>query len=160
MCCVLSCSVMSKSLRLHGLLATSVPVDSPGKNTGVSCHALLQGIFTSQGSNPGLPHCTQILYHLSHQGSPKPDILLFSFLESFQGYQNWRYSSISNFFSKVVKLKYQGDQNCSPPKQLNHLPEICGNLRIPIQLGRLYYVGNEKQTETIYFAQAFRGHLA
>ena len=41
--------------------------ESPGKNTGVGCHALLQGIFPTQGSNPGLPHCRQILYHLSHQ---------------------------------------------------------------------------------------------
>ena len=39
-----------------------------GKNTGVGCHALLQGIFSIQGLNPGLPHCRQILYHLSHQG--------------------------------------------------------------------------------------------
>ena len=36
----------------------------------MDCHALLQGIFPTQGSNPGLPHCRQILYHLSHQGSP------------------------------------------------------------------------------------------
>ena len=45
--------------------------DSLGKNTGVGCHALLQGIFPIQGSNPGLPHCRQILYCLSHQGSPR-----------------------------------------------------------------------------------------
>ena len=45
--------------------------DSPGKNNGVGCHALLQGIFPTQGSNTGLPHYRQILYHLSHQGSPK-----------------------------------------------------------------------------------------
>ena len=44
--------------------------DSPGKNTGVGCHALLQGIFPTLGSNPGLLHCRQSLYHLSHQGSP------------------------------------------------------------------------------------------
>ena len=44
--------------------------DSPGKNTGVGCHALLQGIFQTQGSNPCLPHCKRILYSLSHQGSP------------------------------------------------------------------------------------------
>ena len=44
--------------------------DSPGKNTGVACHALLQGIFPTQGSKPGLSHCRQILYCLSHQGSP------------------------------------------------------------------------------------------
>ena len=49
---------------------SSVPGDSPGKNTGVGCHARLQGIFPTQGLNPGLPHCRQILYHLSHQGSP------------------------------------------------------------------------------------------
>ena len=53
------------------LPGSSVHGDSPGKNTGVGCHALPQGIFPTQGSNPGLPHCRQILYHLSHQESPK-----------------------------------------------------------------------------------------
>ena len=48
---------------------SSVHGDSAGKNTGVGCHPL-QGIFLTQGSNPGLPHCRWILYHLSHQGSP------------------------------------------------------------------------------------------
>ena len=47
------------------------PWDSPGKKTGVSCHALLQGIFPNQGLNPSLPHCSWILYHLSYQGSPR-----------------------------------------------------------------------------------------
>ena len=50
---------------------SSVHGDSPGKNTGMGCHALLQGIFPTQGSNPGLPHCRWIPYHLSHQGSPR-----------------------------------------------------------------------------------------
>ena len=50
---------------------SSVHGDSPGKNTGVSYHALLQGIFPTQGSNPGLLHCRWILYHLNHQGSPR-----------------------------------------------------------------------------------------
>ena len=40
------------------------------KNTGVGCHALLQGIFPTPGLNSGLPNCRQILYHLSSQGSP------------------------------------------------------------------------------------------
>ena len=52
------------------LPGSSVHGDSPGKNTGVGCHALLQGIFPIQGLNPGLPHCRWILYHLSHQESP------------------------------------------------------------------------------------------
>ena len=46
-------------------------LDFPGKNTRVRCHALLQGIFPTQGLNPGFPHCRQILYQLSHQGNPK-----------------------------------------------------------------------------------------
>ena len=48
------------------------PWNFPGKSTGVGCHFLLQGIFPTQGSNLGLPHCRQTLYHLSHQGSPPP----------------------------------------------------------------------------------------
>ena len=46
------------------------PWDLLGKGPGVGCHFLLQGIFPTQGSNPGLLHCTQMLYRLSHQGSP------------------------------------------------------------------------------------------
>ena len=45
------------------------PWSSPGKNTGVGCQFLLQGIFLTQGLNLGLPHCRQILYHMSHQKS-------------------------------------------------------------------------------------------
>ena len=43
------------------------PWNSPGKNTGVGSHSLLQGNLSTLGSNPDLPHCRQILYHLSHQ---------------------------------------------------------------------------------------------
>ena len=54
---------MSDSLQPQGLYS---PWNSPGQNTGVD---LLQGIFPTQGSNPGLPLCRQILYQLSYQGS-------------------------------------------------------------------------------------------
>ena len=47
------------------------PWDFPGNSTGVDCHFLLQGIFPTQGSNPGLLHHRQMLYRLSHQGSPR-----------------------------------------------------------------------------------------
>ena len=53
------------------LPGSSVHGDFPGKNSGMGCHALFQGIFPTQGLNPGFPHCRQILYHLSHQGSPR-----------------------------------------------------------------------------------------
>ena len=61
-------SVMSDSLRPR-VPGFSVRGGSPGKNTGVGCHSLLQEIFLTQGSNSGLPHCRQILCHLSHQGN-------------------------------------------------------------------------------------------
>ena len=63
-----SCSVVLDSLWPHGLYS---PWDSPGRNTGVDNLSLLQGIFPTKGSNPGLPHCRQILYQLSHKGSPR-----------------------------------------------------------------------------------------
>ena len=47
------------------------PSDFLGKSTGVGCHFLLQGLFPTQGSNPGLLHCRQTLYPLSHQGGPE-----------------------------------------------------------------------------------------
>ena len=64
-------SVMSDSMQLHGLEPARLlcPWDSPGKNTGVGCHALLQGIFPTQGWKPGLLHSRQIFYCLSHWGS-------------------------------------------------------------------------------------------
>ena len=49
---------------------SSIHGDSPGKNTRISYHPLLQGIFPTQRLNPGHPHCRWILYCLSHQGSP------------------------------------------------------------------------------------------
>ena len=64
--CLTLCDPMAYSLP-----GSSVHGDSPGKNTGVGCHVLLQVIFPTQGSNPGLPHCRQILNHLSHQGGPR-----------------------------------------------------------------------------------------
>ena len=54
---------------------SSVHGDSPGKNTGVGCHTLLQGIFPTQGLNPGFPLFKQILYQLSYQRSPEHTVI-------------------------------------------------------------------------------------
>ena len=75
MCCVLSlvtqlCPTLCDPVDCSPL-GSSVHGDSPGKNTEMGCHALFQGIFPTQGSNPGLLHYRQILYHLSHHGSPR-----------------------------------------------------------------------------------------
>ena len=64
-----SLSRVSDFLRPHGLEPTRLlyPWDSPGKKTGVGSHSLIQGTLPTQGSNPGLLHCRQILYCLSCQ---------------------------------------------------------------------------------------------
>ena len=70
-------SVMSNSLQPHGLYS---PWNSPGQNTRVGNHSLLKGIFPTQGSNAGLPHCRHILYQLSHHGSPRiPEWVIYPF---------------------------------------------------------------------------------
>ena len=109
MCAVLFL-VASDSLRPHGLrpIRLLCPGDSPGNNTGVGCQAPLQGIFPTQGWNPGLPYCRQILYHLRHQGSPR--ILewvaypfsrgIFSTQEANQSLLHWR--------QILYQLSYQG----------------------------------------------------
>ena len=61
-------SIVSNSLGPHGLYS---PWNSPDQNTGVGSHSLLQWTFPTQGLNPGLPQCRQILYQLSHQRSPR-----------------------------------------------------------------------------------------
>ena len=67
--------IVSNSLRPHGLYS---PWNSPGQNTGVGSLYLRQGIFPTQGSNPGLPHCGWILYQLSHKGSPRiPELVAY-----------------------------------------------------------------------------------
>ena len=68
------------TLRSHRLYS---PWNSLGQNTGVGSLSLLQGIFPTQGSNPGLLHCRWILYQLSHQGSPR--ILEWVSLSNLQG---------------------------------------------------------------------------
>ena len=69
-CAVLSRSVMPHSLGPRGFQPISLlcPWNSLGKNTGVGCHFLLQGVFPIQRLNPSLLYCKWILYQLSHQG--------------------------------------------------------------------------------------------
>ena len=64
-CCCLVAKSCPTLLQPHGLQPSKFlcPWDFPGKNTGVCCHFLLQGIFLTQGSNPHLLHCRQILYY-------------------------------------------------------------------------------------------------
>ena len=103
--CVCVYVISQLCLTLHDIMdCTRKPTrflcswDSPGKNTGVGSHSLLQRIFLTQGWNPGLLHCRWILYCLSHQGSPAKTLTVKQKLPSFCliGYL---------YFSRAIKSK-------------------------------------------------------
>ena len=102
--CAVLCLVAQScpTLRLHGLSPPgySVHGDSPGKNTGVGCLALLQRIFPTQESNSGLLHCRWVLYCLKHQGSPRIlELVAYSFSKGTSQSRNWtRVSCIAGGF--------------------------------------------------------------
>ena len=105
----------------YGLLC---PWDSPGKNTGVGCHSLLQGIFPAQGWNSGLPHRGRILYRLSHQRSPgyiySSPVLLLYCLD--QGTVFLLFSSFYSFFKCWVKCHFSCDKVTNLPRKNQSLP--------------------------------------
>ena len=69
------------------------PWDSPGKNTGMGSHFLLQRIFPTQELNMSLPHCRQILYCLSHEGSKRYlELQIYCFCHVVQQQQKEKYS--------------------------------------------------------------------
>ena len=100
-----SCSVVSNSLWPHGLYS---PWNSPGQNIGVGRLSLLQGIFPTQGLNPGLPLCRQILYQPSHKGSPRIlEWVALPFSSRSAQHRNWTgVSCIAGGF--FYQLSYQG----------------------------------------------------
>ena len=93
--CGLVTSVLSDSWRPHGLHPVQLLClwDSPGKNTGVGCHALLQGIFLTQGWNLGFLHCRQILYHWAtkeaHESESKSPSVVSNSLQPHGLYSPW-----------------------------------------------------------------------
>ena len=89
-------SIMSDSPWPHGLQPTRLPRpwDFPVKSTGVGCHCLLLEIFLTQGLNPGLPHCRQTLYHLSHQGSQISPYLFIYLKTILLSSESWHLNTV------------------------------------------------------------------
>ena len=96
------------TLRPHGPKPTRLfrKWASPGKNTGVGCHFLLQGIFPTRGSNPGLLHCKQILYQLSYEGRPYKDMSVTIIKICFYLILSWHYQLGRH------KHNFTRDENC------------------------------------------------
>ena len=120
-------SVVSDSVRPHGLYNSW---NSPGQNTGVGSLSLLQGIFPTQGSNPGLLHCRWILYQLSHKRSPR----ILEWVACMDGkWSRWR-DALHQMLSGKCKLShsempvhiYQNDQH---PEHCRHMLASTGSNR-------------------------------
>ena len=101
----LACLLVAQSMKHHRLQPARLlsPWDSPGKDTGVGFHSLLQGIFLIQRSSLGLLHCRQIPYYLSHQESPY--FLLFNSLYPIDSYL-WRTLTNAGLFSGTMYRCY------------------------------------------------------
>ena len=95
---------------------SSIHGDSSHKNTGVGCHAFLQGIFPTQGSKPGLPRGRWILYRLSHQGSPRIlKWVAYPFSSGSSWPRNWiRVSCIAGRFFSSWATREALLMNCWP----------------------------------------------
>ena len=121
-------SVVSGSLRLHGLYS---PENSPGQNTGVGSLSLLQGISPTQGSNPGLLLCRQILYQLNHKGSPQIlEWVAYPFSSGSSWPRNWtRVSCIAGGFFTKWAIGKAHSCPCRSAKQLRdpgaHITVLC-----------------------------------
>ena len=103
-CAVLGCSVVSESFRPHGLLCPArllCPWEFSRQEYWSGLHALFLGIFTTQGLNPSLLHCSRILYQLSYQGSPGQWLTLINFQSSLA--LNQLFPSGSSTFNHMVK---------------------------------------------------------
>ena len=101
----------------YSLPESSVHGDSPGRSTGVGSSSLIQGIFLTQGSNPGLLHCRQILFCLSQQGSPRIlEWVAYPFSSGSSQPRKWirvsciaggcRCDNLSKFVTRLVQIHH------------------------------------------------------
>ena len=123
----IGCSRMSDSLWTHGLEPARLlcPWDSPGKNTGVRSHSLPQGIFSTQGLNLGLLHCGQILYCLSHWGSPGKGML---YTKNFQE-RNQRFLKVLGILESVAYKVLFSNREIWGPGKLRDLLQVLEGIK-------------------------------
>ena len=133
---------------------SSVRGDSPGKHTVVGGHALLQRIFPTQGSNPDLPHCRWILYHLSHQRSPYMYMYFQCVYNLYMCVYNYLYNEI--LLSHKKEWNFSFFQQCGWISQIKndkwyHLyvePKKCNELVNITKRTRLTDIGNKLMATT------------
>ena len=125
------------------------PWNSPGQNTGVGSLSLLQGIFLTQGSNSGLPHCGQILYQLRHKGSPRIPSSLSLLQQIFLTQQsNWGFLHCRWIFTKWAILPTDREaisQFKRTKKRLQHRTKYLRKCCLCIKVKK-----DERQNKTLY----------
>ena len=128
-----SCSLVSDCLWAYQLYS---PRNSPGQNTGVGSLSLLQEIFPTQGSNPGLPHCRRILHQLSHKGSPRiPEWVAYPFSsKSSQPRNQTRVSCIvGGFFTSWATRKALFTPSVQFSSVAQSCPTLCNPVNLPLE---------------------------
>ena len=107
-------SISPKKLPSDRQMQVKKKKNSPGKNTRVGCHFLLQGIFPTQGSNPHLLHCRQIPYHLSHQGSPRKrwEVITYKIMK------RWEIVTYKNNHQSFLYFQSLGKYMCAEKARL------------------------------------------
>ena len=158
------------ALQPHGLQPTRLLWDSAGKNTGVGSLSLVQGIFPTQGLNPGLPHCKRILYQLRHKESPRIlEWVAFPFSRGSSQPRNWtRVSCIASLqgFPGGSEVKVSacnaGDPGSIPGQEdplekeiTTHSSILAWKIPWREEPGRLQFTGSQSQTRLSDFTFTF-----
>ena len=147
---------MSNSLQPHGLQPTRLlcPWDFPGKNTGMGCHFPLQGMFPTQGSNPGLLHCRQTLSCLSYQRTVPKCWLLFILRGIYERGMYCSYiflnikASYYNIRRSRVEMKQQVAKSLAKVDRLYWCTPLC----------TLVHKGCHHQVEIYIFRHFYQSH--
>ena len=131
MCCAVLCLVIQSCLTLWDPMECSPPGssvhgNSPGKSTGVGCHSLLQEIFPTQGSNPGLPHCRQIVYLQPPREAQLRCCVTSQFLWLF----HWQLYVPNHYFFFFFSQKLQSMFWFKKPNSLATLLFFCQSLNV------------------------------
>ena len=151
-CCALSCHTLCHPMN-YSPPGFSVHGHSLGKNTGLGCYAPLQGIFPTQGLNPGLPHCWWILYLLSHQARSRIlEWVVYPFSEGYSQPRNkpvspalqadslpahLKHFSVSGVHNEAMRLQKWAEQS---QRLQRTLLVMSGSLDVTLQVvGNLFF---------------------
>ena len=142
--CILLCWVqLCLTLWPHELHPARLlcPWVSPGKNTGMGCHFLLQGIFLTQEVNPGLLHQSHILYRLNYEGNHMViSIWIVLLLYDFPGGSDGK----ASVYNTGVPVRSLGREDPLEKEMAIHSSTVARKIPWTEELGRLQSIGSQR----------------